>query len=99
MDFLVPFIGTLGFGGVMGYAVGYAAKKISKIALVGIGILFFLIQYLVYKGLAHVDWGGVAKEGAEAAQAGGHAFWRIVTYNVPLGGGFVAGIVLGLKKG
>jgi uncharacterized membrane protein (Fun14 family) len=99
MDFIAPFVGMLGFGGLMGYGVGYAAKKVSKLALVGMGILFFLIQYLCYKGLAEVDWGGVAAQGAVAAKAGGIAFWRIVTYNVSLGAGFVAGIALGFRKG
>ena len=100
MDFIIPFVGTLGFGGLMGYGVGYAAKKVSKLVLIGMGILFFLIQYLVYKGFVHgVDWGGMAEAGAHAAKSGGALFWRIVTYNVSLGAGFVAGIVLGFKKG
>jgi uncharacterized membrane protein (Fun14 family) len=89
----------LGVGGLMGYAVGFAAKKVSKLVLVAIGIIFFCIQYLVYRGWAHVDWGGVAEAGAHAAKAGGLAFWKIVTYNVSLGAGFVAGILLGFKKG
>jgi uncharacterized membrane protein (Fun14 family) len=99
MDFIAPFVGMLGFGGLMGYGVGYAAKKVSKLALIGMGILFFAIQYLCYKGFAEVDWGGVAAQGAVAAKAGGIAFWRIVTYNVSLGAGFVAGIALGFRKG
>jgi uncharacterized membrane protein (Fun14 family) len=99
MDFIIPFVGTLGFGGLMGYAVGYAAKKAAKVALIVMGILFFLVQYLCYKHLAHVDWTGVAHHGGVAAKTSGQAFWKIVTYNVPLGAGFVAGIVLGLKKG
>ncbi len=99
MDFIIPFVGTLGFGGILGYAVGYAAKKMTKVLLIGLGILFFLVQYLVYKHLAYVDWPGVAHQGGAAAKAGGQAFWRIVTYNIPFGGGFIAGIVWGLKKG
>jgi len=99
MDFVVPFVGTLGFGGLMGYAVGYAAKKVSKLALIGMGVLFFLIQYLVYKGFATVDWGEVAEAGGAAAKTGGMLFWKIVTHNVSLGAGFVAGIALGFKKG
>ena len=99
MDFLMPFVGTLGFGGLMGYAVGYAAKKVAKITLFAMGVIFILIQYLVYKHLAHVDWGGVADAGGHAAKSGGLAFWKIVTYNVPLGAGFVIGILLGFKKG
>jgi len=99
MDFIMPFVGTLGFGGLMGYAVGYAARKASKLALIGMGILFFAIQYLVYKHWAVVDWGAVAEHGGEAAKQGGVLFWRIVTRNVSLGAGFVAGIVLGFKKG
>ncbi|MGQ9729928.1 MAG: FUN14 domain-containing protein [Candidatus Zipacnadales bacterium] len=99
MDFLFPFVGMLGFGGLMGYAVGFAAKKVSKLALIGMGILFFCIQYLVYKGWATVDWGSVAEEGGKFVKATSVGFWKIVTYNVTLGAGFVGGIILGLKKG
>lgn len=99
MDFIAPFVGTLGFGGLMGYAVGYAAKKALKLALILAGILFFLMQYLVYKGFVEVDWGGVAAHGGDAAKAGGAAFWKIMTFNVPLGIGFVGGILLGFRKG
>ena len=100
MDFIIPFVGTLGFGGLMGYGVGYAAKKVSKLALIGMGILFFLIQYLVYKGyIPYVNWGGIAEAGGHAAKSGGELFWKIVTFNVPLGAGFIAGILLGFKKG
>jgi hypothetical protein len=37
--------------------------------------------------------------GGHAAKAGGAAFWKIITFNVPLGLGFVPGIVLGFKRG
>lgn len=99
MDFVTPFVGTLGFGGLMGYAVGYAAKKVSKLALIGMGVLFFLIQYLVYKGFATVDWAKVAAAGGHAAKGGSLLFWKIVTHNVSLGAGFIAGIILGFKRG
>ena len=99
MDFIVPFVGTLGFGGLMGYAVGFAAKKAAKLGLIIMGVLFILIQYLVYKGFVDVDWGGVAGHGGEAAKAGGAWVWKVVTYNVPLGVGFTAGVLLGFKKG
>jgi uncharacterized membrane protein (Fun14 family) len=100
MDFIVPFVGTLGFGGLVGYGVGYAAKKVTKLALIGMGVLFFAIQYLVYKGFVHgVEWGGLAAAGGHAAKSGGLLFWKIITCNVSLGAGFVAGIVLGFKKG
>ena len=69
------------------------------LALIGIGILFFAIQYLVYEGLVAVDWGGVAEHGGEAAKATGTFFWKVITYNVTLGVGFAAGIILGFKKG
>ena len=99
MDFIMPFVGSLGFGGLMGYGVGYAAKKVSKLALIGMGIVFFIIQYLAYKHLVTVDWGGVAAHGGEAVKAGGAWFWKVITYNVTLGVGFTAGIILGFKKG
>jgi len=99
MDFIAPFVGTLGFGGLMGYAVGYAAKKVSKLVLIAIGIIFFVIQYLVYKHWAVVHWQPVAHEAGEGVKHASILFWRIVTRNVSLGAGFIVGIVLGFKKG
>jgi len=101
MDFLAPIIGTLGVGGLAGFAAGYALKKAVKFALFVFGALFILLQILAYHfpGMVHVDWGGLAHQGAQGAHSAGSYLWRVLTFNLPLGAGFVGGLALGLRKG
>ncbi len=94
----------LGFGGLTGAAVGYTAKKFTKVAALIIGVSFILVQLMVHQGWIDVDWGAVqtATEGAVNSQQGRSLLqkgWDILTANLPWGGGFVAGFVLGFKMG
>ncbi len=101
MDLLGPIIGTLGVGGLAGFAAGFALKKAMKFALFVFGALFILLQVLAYHfpAMVHIDWGGLAREGAHGAQSAGSYLWRVLTFNVPLGAGFAAGLAWGLRKG
>jgi uncharacterized membrane protein (Fun14 family) len=95
---------ALGFGGVAGAIVGYAAKKAAKVVAIALGGLFILLQFLVYKGFISVDWGAVQSTAEALWSDGGgrtladHA-WEILTANLPFGGGFVGGFALGFKLG
>ena len=95
---------TLGFGGLAGAAVGYTAKKITKLAALVVGILFIAVQFLVYLGFIEVHWEAVQAT-AETAWKDPHGMtladrvWRILAANLPFGGGFVAGFALGFKLG
>lgn len=95
---------SLGFGGAAGLVVGYAAKKITKLVAVVLGLAFILVQVLVYKGLITVNWGAVQStaenvwtdpQGITLADRA----WDVLTANLPFGGGFVAGFALGFKMG
>jgi uncharacterized membrane protein (Fun14 family) len=97
-------MGELGFGGVAGAVVGYAAKKLTKLAALALGLVFLLIQALVYLQFVAVDWNAVQHSaehvwkdphGVTLAQRG----WEILSANLPFGGGFVAGFALGFKFG
>lgn len=95
---------TLGFGGIAGLAVGYTAKKVTKLAALLLGITFVVVQALAYLGLIQVNWGEVERFAttvnttADGGTLAGKA-WEIVTANLPFGGGFVAGFAVGLKLG
>ena len=95
---------SLGFGGIAGLAVGYTAKKVTKLAALLLGITFVVVQALAYLGVLHVDWGEVERLAttvgttADGGTLAGRA-WEIVTANLPFGGGFVAGFALGLRLG
>jgi uncharacterized membrane protein (Fun14 family) len=45
-DQLTPYLGQISFGGIAGFAVGLALRKIGRIALVIFGLLFITLQVL-----------------------------------------------------
>jgi uncharacterized membrane protein (Fun14 family) len=96
--------GELGFGGVAGAIVGYAAKKLTKLAALVLGLIFIVIQGLVYLNFVSVDWNAVQHsaeqvwkdtQGVTLADRA----WDVISANLPFGGGFVAGFALGFKLG
>jgi uncharacterized membrane protein (Fun14 family) len=48
----VPLVG----GGVTGFAIGYALKKLIKIAIIGLGLILALIAYLEYRRWISANW-------------------------------------------
>jgi uncharacterized membrane protein (Fun14 family) len=97
-------LAELGFGGVAGFIVGYATKKVAKVVAFGLGVLFIAIQVMAYYGLVEVHWDAV-QSGAEEIwkdQQGAtlaDRLWHIITYNLPFGGGFIAGFAMGARRG
>lgn len=97
-------VGESGFGGVLGLAVGYAAKKATKLAALVIGAAFILVQGLSYLGWIEINWGVVQQtaEGVWEDPAGvtlaDHA-WAVLSANLPFGGGFAVGFAAGFKLG
>ncbi len=94
----------LGFGGLVGAAVGYASKKVTKLIALLFGLLFILLQVMVFMGWVEVDWMAVqgSAESAWTSQQGhtlAERAWEILTANLPFGGGFVAGFLIGFKLG
>jgi uncharacterized membrane protein (Fun14 family) len=50
------FLFTFAGGGTLGFAAGFAIKRIIKIALVILGTFMIAITYISYKGIIEVDW-------------------------------------------
>ena len=94
----------LGFGGMAGAVVGYAAKKLTKMLAILLGALFVVIQLLAYNGFIEVDWVAVQNTAEQAvdseeSRSAAEQAWQILTANLPWGGGFVAGFAIGFKLG
>ncbi len=94
----------LGFGGVAGAVVGYAAKKLTKLVALALGLVFLVIQGLVYLQVVSVDW-GVVQSGAEHVWTDAQGVtladraWAIIAANLPFGAAFAAGFAIGFKLG
>jgi uncharacterized membrane protein (Fun14 family) len=96
-------LGGIGFGGVVGFSLGFATKKLGKVLVVVGGVLIALLQVLAWLDLVVVDWAGIQRsatdvwhtpQGSLAERA-----WEILSNNLPFGGGFVAGFSLGFRMG
>jgi uncharacterized membrane protein (Fun14 family) len=94
----------LGFGGVAGAVVGYASKKVTKLVALALGLVFIIIQGLVYLHVVTVDWHTV-QTGAEHLWKDPHGVtlasraWNILSANLPFGAAFAAGFGIGFKLG
>lgn len=97
-------IAQLGFGGVAGAAVGYTAKKVTKLIAIALGAAFILVQVLVHEGLISVNWTAV-ESSAHGVWAGPDGVtladraWAVLREQLPFGGAFVVGFALGFKMG
>ena len=101
---LGPIVPSLGFGGAAGLAVGYTAKKVTKLLALLLGGAFILLQLAAYEGFVTVNWDAVQGTAAHVwADPQGATLvdrlWEVVTANLPFGSGFVAGFALGLRYG
>lgn len=102
--------GQLGYGFMMGYCSGYCVKKVSKLIAFAVGGVFCTMQYLSWKGYANVnqdklkhevenlmDLNHDGKIDAQDAKLAYQKIHDVLSYNVPVGGGFTAGLGMGLR--
>jgi uncharacterized membrane protein (Fun14 family) len=52
----MPFVSTIGFGGIAGFLIGFALKRIMKILAVIAGVFFAAIMYLESQHIVNVNW-------------------------------------------
>jgi uncharacterized membrane protein (Fun14 family) len=53
---IMPFVSTIGFGGIVGFLVGFALKRIMKILAVIAGVFFATLLYLESQHIGNVNW-------------------------------------------
>lgn len=104
VDWIQPYIGQLTFGGIAGFATGYALKKIGKIVAIAFGLIFIVVQVLAQMGYVSVDWTRVQRDvepllKEQQVRSAWDQLVAVLTRNLPFGGAFVAGLVIGLRRG
>ena len=97
----LPYLTEGSFFALIGFALGYASKKVVKVGLIVLALVFVALQGLVWADVAQVDWGGAAeklntlifnmREDTSLGQ------W--LRARVPSLGGLLAGYVLGFRRG
>ena len=100
-SFLTPLITQLGVGGIIGFCMGYALKKIAKIVAAIIGLFALGLIYLESQGLISVDWLGVQAWGNTALAGLGQieGALGVIISNLPFAGGAIVGFGVGIKMG
>lgn len=101
-DVLSALLFQLGSGGILGFAAGYAAKKLLKLVLFMVGIFTGGLILLQYYGIISVNYDKLALlvEGIiSGAQASAASLKAYVLATVPFASSFLLGFALGFKYG
>ncbi len=100
-EILSPLAYQLGVGGVGGFIVGYAFKKISKLIIILAGLFFLLLLYLGYSGIISINYDKLLEAIGNGLGLSGQAVqWLIgIISLLPFAGSFTVGFFLGLKMG
>lgn len=91
---------NVGGAAVAGGIVGWAAKKVLKIVAVLVGLEFGLLAFLQQRGFITVNWDqlGSSLSGLSASAASVPS-WLPTVASLGVGGGFLAGALVGFKRG
>jgi uncharacterized membrane protein (Fun14 family) len=94
----------VGIGGVLGFALGYAAKKAMKFVLISVALLLLLAVALETRGLISINWNGLETAYSQnvkpdAVMSSASAIVERIGALVPSSASFVVGFWLGFKKG
>ncbi len=101
LERFLPYLTEGSLFALLGFAVGYATRKVVKLLLIVIAVLFVLVQLLSSKGMLDMDWGGLLdwlnalvfnlKENQTVSE--------VLTDRIPTSGAFLLGVVLGFRRG
>jgi uncharacterized membrane protein (Fun14 family) len=93
----LPLIVPLGVGGLGGFFVGYAVKKIYRLAMF-VGVLVFSVAYLAYANIVNLNFSGLM-ETVSTLVTTLSPFIIPLTSSLLFVGSFIVGLVYGLTKG
>src|ERR671939_1543841 len=51
-----PLLTSVGFGGLVGFLIGFVIKKLFKILAIVAGIFFAVLMYLEQQGMVNINW-------------------------------------------
>lgn len=95
---------SMGLFGILGVAVGYAVKKLTRLAGIIVGLIAGVALVLSWLGWVAIDWNAVQSSAdpllaAAQDEAVRDSLWNGLVANVPDAAGFTAGFLVGLKLG
>ncbi|MGB9740645.1 MAG: FUN14 domain-containing protein [Candidatus Bathyarchaeia archaeon] len=100
-ELISPLVYQLGIGGIGGFIVGFALKKLSKLIMVLIGLFVIALIYLSTQGIININYSALFTAVSSLFGLAGEAFsWLVrVISLMPFVGSFIVGFLLGFKLG
>jgi uncharacterized membrane protein (Fun14 family) len=90
--------GQLSLGSILGFATGYACKRIGQLLLVMVGIEVVTLQLMARKGWVRVNWRAIERDLAlHVEQDGFERVLEELRYKIPFAGAFTAGMYAGVR--
>ncbi|RLE50062.1 MAG: hypothetical protein DRJ31_02715 [Candidatus Methanomethylicota archaeon] len=101
LDITSSLIAQLGFGGLVGFVVGYAVKKILKLMLILLGLYAASLAYLAHRGFITINYDKFTEafQSLTSMIQGGFNLPDFLTTNIPFAGSLIVGFWLGFKAG
>lgn len=98
---IVSYIPTMSGWGIVGFAVGFVAKKLVKYLLILAGIYFATLIYLQQQGWITINKGieGSLNGLISLLYERASGVWSAASVSLPMFGAFGAGAYLGFRKG
>jgi len=87
-------------GGIGGFFIGYAIRKVVKIAVI-LGIVVFSLIFLAYTNVIGVNYGGLAEAISKFIKAINPALGLFTPFlsHLPFIGSLIIGLIVGFKMG
>ena len=100
-EIITPLLTQLGVGGIAGLCVGFALKKMGKLAAFIFGLSFLGLEYLAYKGIISINYSALESWARSLiGNIGGfEVYLTAIISNLPFATSFGVGFALGLKIG
>ena len=99
-ELVIPVVYQLGVGGIGGFFVGYAIRKVAKIVAVFLGIFLLSLIFLAHIGAINVNYDKLTEVLSKLAIPEQAAELLIpILANLPFAGSFTVAFIIGLKKG
>lgn len=97
----MPLVSEASFFGMIGFALGYFARKVVKLGLILLAIFFIGIQGLSYSGVISVDWARALELFNDFVLnlKENQTVGEVLKDRIPTAGALVAGYWLGFRKG
>ncbi|MGQ9565290.1 MAG: FUN14 domain-containing protein [Candidatus Bathyarchaeales archaeon] len=98
-EIAIPLVYQLTAGGLGGYLLGYALKKVTKLIAFLIGIILLAIIYLTYSGMLNINYEGFINEIKNALTYLGEGLKALTPFiaNLPFIGSFILGLFIAWK--